>query len=118
MSYFSILQTQEWVHICSPTESYYRLKIGTSGINGCCVPNLLTKEYKHICQWFMTKNVVVKNEESELVKNEESELWWSHTRYSYNRPVPGNRRGIPINMRNFGGYEFRMSCEAYAVVFK
>ena len=108
MSYFRKLRTQQWVHVCSPTGSYYRLKLGTSGRNGCCVPELVTAEYNNICQWFMTKNVV---------QNEESELWWSHTRFSYSTPVPENRRGVPIDTMNSGGYEFRMSCEAYAVMF-
>jgi len=109
MSYFRTLRTQQWVHVCSPNGSYYRLKLGSSGRNGCCVPQLNTAEYNNICQWFMTRNVVV--------KNEESELWWSHFPFSYHTPLPGNRRGMPVETMYSGGYEFRLSCEAYAVMF-
>ena len=105
MSYFSALQHNRWTRVCG-TSSYFRIKLGSRGLNGVCVLNMTKKTQSDLVNWFESKSI-------RLVENvPEDGLWWSFERFS-NQYKTGNKE----DTRHEGGYTFKMGIEAYERMF-
>ena len=76
MSYLQCLQQFRWVRCWSDRRgSYYRMRLGNSGRNGCEVPSLSSKEEKAIAEWF-GKHGITRGAT-------DTSLWWSMTPFSH-----------------------------------
>lgn len=54
MSYFFLVQNNKWTRVGG---TYFRLKLGSRGLNGVCVQNLTKKTQSDLVNWFESKSI-------------------------------------------------------------
>jgi hypothetical protein len=94
MSYLQHLKHNRWTKVGS---KHYSMTIGQKGRDGIVIKTLTKQSEKNIENWFQGKSIVLQGD---------GPLWWSFQRFS-------NYDGAMWS----GGYEFKMSLEAYKKMF-
>jgi len=96
MSYLQHLKLNRWTKVGS---NHYSMTIGQKCRNGIVIKTLTKQNEKNIEKWFQGKSVVLQGD---------GPLWWSFKSFS--------NYDEHSDMLS-GGYEFKMSLEAYKKMF-
>ena len=96
MSYLQHLKLNRWTRDGS---KHYSMSIGQKGRDGIVIKTLTKQSEENIENWFQGKSVVLQGD---------GPLWWSFQRFS--------KYDERLDMWS-GGYEFKMSLEAYKKMF-
>ena len=106
MPYLRHLQRSRWIPTWSDKYggSHYSIRLGNEGRDGCAVPEVSKQEEMAITVWFGQDGI---NRDAT-----ETNMWWFMERFSHQSEI-GNGTDSMVS----GGYEFRMSKDAYNALF-